>query len=411
MTLANWVGFLCLIIALLILWQFRQILLLLFTATVLAIAINHLVRWLLHKFPKLKRSGAIALALALVLTGAGIFIALVVPPFVDQLGELVQLVPDGFQQLLVWADDLIENPPVWFPEIEETQIPDVTDIIQQITLIIRNVFGNFFAFFSSSAAVVLQVLLIGVLTLMFLAEPLAYRRLLLRLFPSFYRRRADEIFSLCEASLLNWMGGFALSSVFVAGMSALGLLILGIPLVLAHALLAGLANLIPNIGPTLSVVFPVAVALLNSPGKALVVVALYIVIQNLEAYWFTPLVMRQQVSLLPAAVLVAQLFFASFLGPLGLLLAIPLAVVVKIWIEETVIKDVLDSWQRGGERSPTPSPLIPAATSATEPWESSKNDTREPGRFTDFPGQNSPNVPPGAIAQDESPSDRPPAES
>ncbi|MGF1495631.1 MAG: AI-2E family transporter [Elainellaceae cyanobacterium] len=410
MTLANWVGFLGLIIALVILWQFRQILLLLFTATVLAIAINHLVRWLMQKFPKLRRSGAIALALVIVILGAAIFIALVVPPFIDQLGELVQLVPDGFQQLLVWADDLVENPPAWFPEIEETQIPDVTDIVQQIGLIIRNVFGNFFAFFSSTAAVGLQILLILVLTLMFLGEPSAYRRLLLRLFPSFYRRRADEILSLCESSLLNWMGGFALSSVFVASMSALGLLILGIPLVLAHALLAGLANLIPNIGPTLSVVFPVAVALLNSPGKALIVVVLYIVIQNVEAYWFTPLVMRQQVSLLPAAVLVAQLFFASFLGPLGLLLAIPLAVVVKIWFEETLIKDVLDGWQREERRSPPASYPNPTPTLVAEYQGGVTEDTRNLSTNTPSPDPDSQAWSAEAIAQDQPPSDRSPTE-
>ena len=76
-------------------------------------------------------------------------------------------------------------------------------------------------------------------------------------------------------------------------------------------------NFIPNLGPTLSAIFPIFVALLQSPGKAIAVLILYVVIQNVESYWFSPMVMQKQVSLLPAATLIAQIFFATFLGPLG----------------------------------------------------------------------------------------------
>lgn len=368
MKLLDWIGFLSLIISLTILWQFRQILLLVFTAAVLAIALNSLVRWYVRRF-RLKRQWAVLGALISVLLGAIVFAGVVVPPFIQQFQELILLVPRGFDQLLEWADEFIENPPPWLPQAGVEDLPSLSEVAQQLGAITRQVFGNFFAFFSGSVAVLLQVLLIVVLTLMMLAEPLAYRRLLLRLFPSFYRRRADEIFSLCERSLLSWLAGISLSSIFIAVTSGVGLLALGIPLVYAHALLAGVSNLVPNVGPTLSVIFPVAVALLNSPSKAIAIVLLYIIMQNLESYWFSPLVMRQQVSLLPAATLIAQIFFASFLGPLGLLLAIPLAVVLKIWVEEAFIKDVLDTWKTPPSRMATaaqlaletasPSPALP----------------------------------------------------
>ncbi|MGB3495066.1 MAG: AI-2E family transporter [Elainellaceae cyanobacterium] len=344
MKLLDWIGFLSLVISLAILWQFRQILLLVFTAAVLAIALNSLVRWLMQTF-NLRRQWGVLGALLIVLLGAAVFVGVVVPPFIQQFQELILLVPQGLDQLLTWADEVIQNPPAWLPQPGVEDLPSLSEVARQLGSITQQVFGNFFAFFSGSVAVVLQVFLIAVLTLMMLAEPLAYRRLLLRLFPSFYRRRADEIFSLCERSLLGWLAGISLSSVFIAITSGVGLVALGIPLVYAHALLAGVSNLVPNVGPTLSVIFPVAVALLNSPSKAIAVVVLYIMMQNLESYWFSPLVMRQQVSLLPAATLIAQIFFASFLGPLGLLLAVPLAVIVKIWVEEAFIKDVLDFWK------------------------------------------------------------------
>ena len=361
MTLSQWIGFLSLIIALSILWQFREILLLVFMAVVLAIALNSLVRWLQQRW-KLRRGLAVGSALGLVALGGLIVVALVLPPFVDQVIQLGQLIPKGIEQISVWQQNLnttgvdeawprwFPQMPEWFPSMQEVleqiQLPEVGDVVQQVGSIIQQVFGNFFAFFSSTAAIALQLLLVVILTIMMLSDPASYRNLLLRLFPSFYRRRADAILVKCEQVLLGWMGGVVLSSIFVAIACGVGLLILRIDLVFAHALLAGLFNIVPNIGPTLSVVFPVAVALIDSPGKAIAVVALYLLIQNLESYWFSPMVMRKQVSLLPAATLIAQLFFASFLGPIGLVLALPLTVVAKVWVEEAFIHDVLDQWKK-----------------------------------------------------------------
>jgi predicted PurR-regulated permease PerM len=339
----DWIGIFCLIVAFVILWQFRQILLLVFTAVVLAIALNALVRWIVHRF-KVKRSVAVPLALLLVLLVGLAFIALVLPPFIQQFQELIKLVPEGIDRLTVQVDRLTETPPPWFPK-GGIEVPKLSDLTQQFGPLAGRLFNNFFVFFSNSLGVVLQGLLLLVLTLMLLAEPLAYRRLLIRLFPSFYRRRADYILSQCEIFLLSWLGGVFKSSVFVFALSVVGLLTLGVPFVFANALIAGVFNFIPNIGPAVSAVFPIFVAVLESPGKAIAVLVVYFIIQNLESYWFSPMTMKQQVSLLPAITLIAQIFFATFFGFLGLILALPLAVVIKTWVEEAFVNDVLDQWQ------------------------------------------------------------------
>ena len=333
------VGFLVLVISLIILWQFRQILLLVFTAVVLAIALNSLVRRIV-KGLRILRSGAVLIALGLVLLGGALLMVLVVPQFINQFQQLLEKIPKGFEQFVDWVDALMHNPPVWLPNPEE--MPDLSDLIQQIGAFAGIAFGNFLTFFSDSFTVLLQLLLVIVLTLMILADPSAYRKLLLRLFPSFYRRRADEILSKCEIALLSWMGGVSFNSLFVATLCGLGLLLLRVEFAFTHAVVAGIFNFVPNIGPFLSVAFPLSVALLDSVGKAIAVIILYLIIQNLESYWFSPMVMMQQVSLLPAATLIAQLFFTTFFGPLGLILALPLAVITKTWLEEAWIKDILD---------------------------------------------------------------------
>lgn len=133
---------------------------------------------------------------------------------------------------------------------------------------------------------------------------------------------------------------------FVIGsLSGLGLLVLGIPLPLANGIFAGLLTFIPNIGPALSVVPPMAIALLDAPWKSILVLVLYFVVQQIETNLLTPFVMAQQVSLLPAITLLSQVFFATFFGFLGLLLALPLTVVGQVWLQEIVVKDILDRWE------------------------------------------------------------------
>jgi predicted PurR-regulated permease PerM len=192
----------------------------------------------------------------------------------------------------------------------------------------------------------LQTLFVLAVALMVAAQPTAYREVLLLLVPSFYRRRARQVLLQCGEALSAWMVGVLISSVCVALLAAVGLSLLGVKLVAANAVLAGLLNVIPNVGPTLSTIFPMSVALLDTPWKALAVLAMYVVIQNLESYVITPSVMHHQLKLLPGLTLTAQLLFTVLFGPLGLLLALPLAVCLQVILREVVIRDILDPWKR-----------------------------------------------------------------
>ena len=138
------------------------------------------------------------------------------------------------------------------------------------------------------------------------------------------------------------MSGVVLSSICVAILASIGLYLLGIKLVIANALIAGVLNIIPNVGPTISTIFPLSVALLDTPWKSFAVLGLYVVIQNIESYVITPSIMHKQVKLLPGLTITAQFIFTIIFGPLGLLLAIPMAVVIQVFVKEIIINDILE---------------------------------------------------------------------
>lgn len=339
MTLGQLLGFFSLITSLYILWTIRSVLLLVFTAIVLATALNRGVR-LMQKFG-LSRGLSVLVTLSVTVLFFLLFYWIIVPPFIEQFQILINLIPTGIEQLRILLNQWRQDTPSWLPEP-----PDLSSGFQQIQPFLTQVFGNFYSFFSNSIIAVGQLLLVMVLTLMFLGDPLSYRKALVRLFPSFYRRRADTILSECEISLDNWFGGIIINSLFIGTLSFIGLSIIGVRLVLAHALLAGILNFIPNIGPTLSVVLPMTVALLDTGGfvKAGLVLILYVVIQQVESYWLTPTVMAKQVSLLPAATLLAQIICLQLFGIIGLFLALPLAVIAQVWVKRLLIEDILDQW-------------------------------------------------------------------
>jgi predicted PurR-regulated permease PerM len=364
MKLGDWISLLCLVAAGYILWQIKPILLLSFAAVVVAIALNNLTRQVQRL--NIPRRFAIPIAIILAALVTALFVLGIVPPFVEQFRLLIELLISFSQTLPARLADLQTRLP------ERIRLPEVTDFIAWLTSpdsAVINVFGNFFSFFNSSLRVVLQTLFVTILAVMMLANPTAYLEGLLLLFPSFYRQRARDIFARCEMALGNWLGGIIISSVFIFAISFVGLSILGIDLAFAHALLAGILNLIPNLGPTLSMVFPVVVAILSDePWKAVAVIIFYIIIQQVEAYWLTPTIMAHQVSLLPAFTLIAQIFFASIFGFLGLLLALPLTVVAKTWIQELLIKDVLNHWQQpGSDRFMSPALAVEAVGGSQMP--------------------------------------------
>jgi predicted PurR-regulated permease PerM len=337
--LGKWIGFLAFAIALFILWELRQVLLLVFAAVVFATALSSLVKSLQRY--GLKRGGAVLLSIFMLLVLMTLFVALIVPPFITQFGQLVELVPRGLDRVQLWVGQMQKMIPGY-----SQYVPGVDDLVRQIQPLATRVLGNFFALFSNALSVLLNVLLVLILTIMLLINPQPYRRGFIALFPSFYRRRTDQILSLCEVSLVNWIIGILINMVVIGTVSGIALLILGVPLVLANALLAGLLEAIPNVGPVISVIPPIAVALLDAPWKAVAVLVVYILIQQLEQYLLVPFVMSKQVAILPAVTLISQVVCAIAFGFLGLFLAIPLVIVGQIWIREALVHDILDHWRK-----------------------------------------------------------------
>ncbi len=352
MKFGQWLGLIAVVSALLLLWSLREAMMLLFASVVLAMALCTLVGVVRDRLG-CRRILALALSLVAVLVVVAVVATAVIPPFVDQFAELLQKLPKAASILLDLLHRAMENASKMLYGSKDGGLvllkQEFRGEADGTGALANGLSGGALRLLGWTGRLgtgLLQTLFVVAVALMISAQPTAYREVMLLLVPSFYRRRLRQVLVQCGEALSGWMGGVLISSLCVGALAAIGLSLLGVKLVAANAVLAGLLNIIPNIGPTLSTIFPMSVALLDSPWKSLAVLLLYVVVQNLESYVITPSVMHHQLQLLPGLTLSAQLIFTVLFGPLGLLLALPMAVCLQVILREVLIHDILDPWKR-----------------------------------------------------------------
>ena len=154
MNLGQWLGLLAIVISLYILWQIRQILLLIFAAVVLATALNKLAR----RFQRsgMRRGFAVVLSITIFLAVIIGFFWLIVPPFVAQFHELTLRVPQGVERLNSWLDQLETR----IPSQLVPYVPDLNSLSKQAQPLVNRLVGSSFAFVSGSLEVILKILLV-----------------------------------------------------------------------------------------------------------------------------------------------------------------------------------------------------------------------------------------------------------
>jgi predicted PurR-regulated permease PerM len=188
------------------------------------------------------------------------------------------------------------------------------------------------------------VLFVGIYTAL---EPDLYQRGIVLLVPLEKRERAREVITAVGYNLRWWMLGQLFSMAVVGMLIGLGLWWLGVPLALTLGLLAGAAELVPNVGPVVAAAPGVMVALANDGKFAIYVIVLYVVVQFVESYLLMPLVQRSVVWLPPAVTILAIVLLGIASGLLGVLVAAPLTVTIIILVKMLYVEDLL------GDRSIT----------------------------------------------------------
>ncbi|CAN5167885.1 hypothetical protein BH24ACT19_BH24ACT19_13630 [soil metagenome] len=214
---------------------------------------------------------------------------------------------------------------------------------QQILDSARNFLsGGTFSTFVSVGASVVNVLSFGVViliaTIYSVARPSPLVNGFVALFPAGRRPRAREILFEMYKSVQRWFLGQLVSMFIIGLLFTISLSIIGVPFALLLGLLSGLLAFVPFVGPLISIIPPILLALVDDPINALWVIAAYGVVQFVEGNIVQPMVMSRAVSLHPAVIVFAILIMGTLFGFVGLFFAIPLVAALHVLMIELWIK-------------------------------------------------------------------------
>jgi predicted PurR-regulated permease PerM len=282
----------------------------------------------------------------------GIAGAALVPVIEDQAREFAETLPvllENAQNLVAWLQSSLS--------LETSFRLDPQNVLDSA----RNFFsGGALTTVANVGASVANVLsfavVIVIATIYAVARPAPLINGFVALFPAGRRERVREILAEMYGTVQRWFLGQLTSMTIIGVLSTVALSLIGIPFALLLGLFSGLVSFIPFVGPAISVMPPVLLALIGDPIDALWVVLAYAGIQMIESYLIYPLVMSRAVSLHPAVVMFALLIMGTLFGFVGVLLAVPLVTALHVLLRELWIErmDSLGTDPSPPEEKPKP---------------------------------------------------------
>ncbi|MCL4302165.1 MAG: AI-2E family transporter [Anaerolineae bacterium] len=328
------------ILLLFLLWYAADVLLLIFASILVAVFLAGLSN-ALSRYTPLSPGWSLAVVIVILIGLIGLGVWLLAPRLAEQTGQMIQSLTEARQQLELylarydWAQRLL------------AQTPPVDELISRQA----NIFSRVTGVFSSGLGILTNVAVVVAVGFYLASNPGLYQAGVVRLMPLDKRPRTREVLHVLGYTLRWWLIG-RLSVMAINGLlTALGLWLLGVPLAFTLGLLTALLNFIPNIGPILAGIPAVLIALTQGQTQALYVLLLYIVVQSLEGFIFTPLVQQYTVSIPAALIISAQVLLGVLFGPLGVVLAVPLTASALVLIKLLYVEDWLgDSMDVPGEQ-------------------------------------------------------------
>ena len=302
----------------------------------------------MQKGLKIPRSLSLFLVLIVISVIVFTIFILVLPPFIKEFNEILVDIPNGLSKINILINTNLNKFNSLFYGEQSENVIDIFSLINNVVTIpdvstiakaIQESFKNLINIAGNLGSGLLKLIFVLAVSLMISIEPKQYKENILLLIPKNYRNKFRNILEKCNIALANWTFSMVISSLSVGLLSLIVLSILDVKYVVSNALIAMVLNIIPNIGPVISGIFPISIALLDNFWKPLAVLGAYVIIQNIESYIIMPSIMKKKANLLPGLTLISQFGFTFIFGPLGLILSLPLAVVIQVLIKES-FKDI-----------------------------------------------------------------------
>lgn len=318
------------ILALWFLYSVRDIAALFFLSVILTATLDPAIDWMAKK--KISRSVGVFLIYLAMFLFVGIFVSLATPPLVSQFKSFAENLPaysETFARTFAGVENYASSYGINFNSHE---------FLQNLT---GNLFQSSEQFFGATASVFtffISLLVILALTFYMSVKEDGMNKFLVSITPEAHQDYVISVADRIKSKIGKWLGGQLLLMLIIFILDFIALSIFDIPYALVLALLAGLLEIVPYLGPIISASLASLVGFLISPVTGLIVLGVLTVIQQIESHIIVPQVMKKAVGLNPVVVILALLIGAKLGGTMGAILSVPIATSVAVIIGDLVAR-------------------------------------------------------------------------
>jgi predicted PurR-regulated permease PerM len=309
--------------------QAQHALVLIFTAFFLALALNGPVHWISRRLPGKRRgsrTAATAISFFVVILALTGFLISIVPPLVRQTTNFISAAPELLQQTHD-KDTTVGR------FVDKYHLEDEIDkFSKQLSDRLGNIGGTAVSGLTKLGSSAFSVLTILVLTFMMLIEGPRWLRFFRDLIPDEHHGRADRLSRDMYKVVKGYVNGQVLLAFIAATLLLPALLILHVSYPAALFVVVFICGLIPLVGHTIGAIIVTIVALFHSPWSAAIILAYYILYQQIENYVIQPRIQSNTTNMSPLLVFASVIIGVSFGGLFGGLVAIPVAGCVRIFL-------------------------------------------------------------------------------
>jgi predicted PurR-regulated permease PerM len=314
----------------------RDILLMVFIAVIFAALIEPLVNLLETK--KIPRGLGIIFIYIVLLLFLVLIVRMIIPPIAEQVSLLTKNFPDLWEKIITNFNS--------FREYSEEQglMGNIQQGLEGLQSGLQNAAGGIYSFIISVFRNVVNFILILVITFYLVVQRDAVNKLFKAIAPKQYHSYLINLFSIIQKKIGDWARGQLILGLIIGVFSFIGLIFLLPKYALVLALVAGITELIPYLGPILGAIPAVFLGFTVPPfsfWRGVAVLILYVVIQQVENNIIVPQVMKKQVGLNPVVIIIVMLIGARLAGIIGLILAIPVATAISVIIKDFIHKSEL----------------------------------------------------------------------
>jgi predicted PurR-regulated permease PerM len=319
----------------LIIYRSGQAIFIFFIAIVFGTVMRPAVNWL-YAHGISRTAGAIFVYLLILAFVIGFLLALF-PLIADQSEKIFVLVPIYYQRLRVWLVELSDPIISQFGEMLPVYL-SIPMLARETGQEVLNTAGQEFSDVAFVAKLVITAMVIPLLAFYWtLYGPRAIQSFLL-IFPTGQRERVRDLIGAMEAKVSSYIIGQGILCLIIGIMALVAYILIGLPNALTLAVVAGLLEAVPVIGPLLGAIPAAVIAVTLGPSKLVWVIVATLVIQQIENTFLVPRVMKKAVGVNPFVTLVALFAFSTLLGIPGALMAIPIAAMLQLLMDYFVFE-------------------------------------------------------------------------